>query len=74
MNRSDAELAIKKHERAIEILERIRYVNMKIRSRKDSLNGIAGTFPELRHQYNHDIDIFQRTIKRLELRLDILFQ
>jgi hypothetical protein len=64
----DTKKEIKKHELCIEILEGISHFQNSIKLKKDSITGIAGTFPELRSKYLDNIDTYKRCIKRLEQR------
>ena len=52
----------------IEILEGIMYFEQRKKHRIESIEGFAGTFPELRRKYVNDIDTINRCIKRLEQR------
>ena len=59
---------IDNHQLCIEILEGISHFQSSIRLKKESLNGFAGTFYELRIKYAHNIDIYNRCINRLNQR------
>jgi hypothetical protein len=61
---------IDKHQVCIEILEGIQYFEQSKKHKIESIEGFAGTFPELRRKYVHEIDIYNRCIKRLEQRHD----
>lgn len=61
----NASVLIKKHERAVEILEAIQSFEKRIELNKESINGFPGTFPQLRQKYENRIDTIQRCIKRL---------
>jgi hypothetical protein len=61
-------LLIKNQQRE-NILEAIDFLlNVKKKSRIESIEGFAGTFPELRRKAIHDIDIIHRTVTRLHER------
>ena len=55
---------IDKHQMCIEILEGIMHFEQQKKHRIESIEGFAGTFPELRRKY----DTINRCIKRLEQR------
>ncbi len=59
---------IDKHQMCIEILEGIMCFEQRKKHRMESIEGFAGTFPELRKKYVNDIDTINRCIKRLEQR------
>jgi len=59
---------IDKHQVCIEILEAIRLYMRLISNVYEGLNGFPGTFPRLRKKCEHDIDIYNRCIRRLESR------
>lgn len=59
---------IKKHQDCIEILEAIQTFEMLIKSGKENIDGFAGTFPEIRRKYIHNIEIYQMCITRLQER------
>ena len=59
---------IDKHQTCIEILEGIIRFKQRKKHRIESIEGFAGTFPELRKKYVNDIDTINRCIKRLEQR------
>lgn len=59
---------IDKHQMCIEILEGIMCFEQRKKHRIESIEGFAGTFPELRKKYVNDIDTINRCIKRLEQR------
>lgn len=59
---------IDKHQMCIEILEGIMYFEQRKKHTIESIDGFAGTFPELRRKYVNDIDTINRCIKRLEQR------
>ncbi len=59
---------IDKHQMCIEILEGIICFEQRKKHRIESIEGFAGTFPELRKKYENDIDTINRCIKRLEQR------
>ena len=59
---------IDKHQMCIAILEGIMHFEQRKKHRIESINGFAGTFPELRRKYLNDIDTINRCIKRLEQR------
>ena len=59
---------IDKHQMCIEILEGIMHFELRKKYRIESVEGFAGTFPELRRKYVNDIDTINRCIKRLEQR------
>jgi hypothetical protein len=59
---------IEKHQTCIEILEGIIRFEQRKKHRIESIEGFAGTFPELRKKYVNDIDTINRCIKRLEQR------
>lgn len=59
---------IDKHQMCIEILEGIMHFEQRKKHRIESIEGFAGTFPELRRKYVNDIDTINRCIKRLEQR------
>ena len=65
---------IRTHETLIEILEAIQSFEGYIQHRQESINGFAGTFPRLRNEYLHNIDIYQRCITRLNLRHSTLIK
>ena len=56
------------HQMCIEILEGIMRFEQRKKHRIESIEGFAGTFPELRKKYVNDIDTINRCIKRLEQR------
>ena len=57
---------IDKHQTCIEILEAIQYLkNRKIR-KQESIDGFAGTFPNLRRKYEHELIIYDMCIERLK--------
>lgn len=59
---------IDKHQMCIEILEGIMHFEQRKKHRIESIEGFAGTFPELRRRYVNDVDTINRCIKRLEER------
>lgn len=59
---------IDKHQTCIEILEGIIRFEQRKKHKIESIEGFAGTFPELRKKYVNDIDTINRCIKRLEQR------
>lgn len=59
---------IDKHQMCIKILEGIICFKQRKKHRIESIEGFAGTFPELRKKYENDIDTINRCIKRLEQR------
>ena len=59
---------VDKHQMCIEILEGIMNFEQRKKHRIESIDGFAGTFPELRRKYLNDIDTIDRCIKRLEQR------
>lgn len=61
-------------EKAIEIQEAIEHFKRLIRSKNDSINGFAGTFPELRKKYFDNIHTYNRCIIRLEERFEKLLK
>ena len=65
-------LLIDKHQLCIEILEGVKYFEKAIELKKYSINGFSGTFPELRRKYIHDVDIYERCVKRLKQRYDVV--
>ena len=54
-----------KHQMCIEIIEGIMHFEQRKKHRIESIEGFAGTFPELRRKYINDIDTINRCIKRL---------
>ena len=52
----------------LEVLEGIEYFETRIKLTKESINGFAGTFPELNKKYEHNLIIFDMCIKRLNQR------
>jgi len=56
--------------RKIEILEGIQFLETKRQRRMESVEGFGGTFPELRREYIHEIDIINRSINRLYQRFN----
>jgi hypothetical protein len=56
---------IKKHERAIELLEAINEFDRRIKLNQESLNLFPGTFPKLRKELNHRIEIQNMARERL---------
>jgi len=65
---------IEKHQSCIEILEGIKHFEKKKERKIESINGFAGTFPELRLKYINDIDTINRCIERLVLRYQTILQ
>jgi len=59
---------IDRHQMCIDILEGIMQFEQLKKHRIESIEGFAGTFPELRRKYVNDIDTINRCIKRLEQR------
>lgn len=59
---------IDKHQTCIEILEAIQYFKIRKITTNKSLNGFAGTFPNLRRKYEHTIIIYDMCIERLKQR------
>lgn len=58
------------HQECIEIIEAIDSLSRKRNRLTTYVNGFAGTFPELRNKYLHQIDIADRATKRLKQRHD----
>ena len=56
----------KRIDKAQKILELIEEAHDRIKLNKASISGFPGTFPKLRREYNHDIEISKMAIKRLE--------
>lgn len=52
-------------EKAQRILELIEEAHRRIGVRKALLNGFQGTFPPLRAEYNHQVNILIKVINRL---------
>ena len=61
-------LLIDKHQMCIEILEAIMRFEQQKKHKIESIEGFAGTFPDLRKKYVNDIDTINRCIKRLKQR------
>lgn len=59
---------IDKHQTCIEILEAIQYFKIRKITTDKSLNGFAGTFPNLRQKYEHELIIYDMCIERLKQR------
>ena len=59
---------IKTHETLIQIIEGVSHFSRRIDRYRESLDGIQGTFPRLRSRLEHDIEICEMCIKRLEER------
>jgi dihydropteroate synthase len=57
-----------KHELSIELIDAIESYVTKIAERNYSLSFIDPTLTELVKMYKHDINIYERVLKRLELR------
>jgi len=53
-------------EKAQAILDTIRFAYIRIKTRKESINGFPGTFRELREKYQRDIETTTAAIERLE--------
>lgn len=65
---------IDKHQMCIEILEGISKFEKRKNRRMDSIDGFAGTFPELRRKYENEIATINRCIERLEQRYKRVFK
>ena len=63
---------IDKHKKAIELLEGIKGLEKRKELTIDSLNGFAGTFPELRRKYLNRIDTLSKCIDKLTLKYQII--
>ena len=59
---------IDKHQMCLKILDVIMRFEQRKKHRIESIEGIAGTFPDLRRRYVNDIYTINRCIKRLEHR------
>lgn len=59
---------INKHQMCIEILEAIMHFENRKKNIAESIESIAGTFPDLRRKYVNDIDTINRCITRLQER------
>ena len=56
---------IKQHERAIDLLETIRYAEKRRATTNESLQQFGYQFPRLRDKYSHEIEITGKAIERL---------
>jgi hypothetical protein len=59
---------IKTHETLIELVEGISYFTRRVGNYSESLGGIQAIFPRLKSRLEHDIEICEMCIKRLESR------
>lgn len=59
---------INKHQTCIEIIEAIMHFERRKKHIVESIESIAGTFPDLRRKYVNDIDTINRCITRLQER------
>lgn len=59
---------IKAHEKAIEILEAIKYFKRQVYNHKKNLDmDCCRYLPSIRKHYEHQLDISQRSLKRMQL-------
>ena len=59
---------IENHQVCTEIIEGIEYFERAKRMARENINGFAGSFPNLRKRYLHDLDIYGMCVERLKLR------
>ncbi len=60
---------IQKRELSIKIIEGIQYFQRLINSKKQSISGFAGTFPELKRKMEREMETYYMCINRLKQRL-----
>lgn len=64
----NAKQRIQEHETLIELVHGINYFTRRVNNYRDSMGGIQGTFPRLNDKLEHNIEICEGCIKRLEER------
>ena len=65
LSRSDVQRLKQMHEEKLDILEALEAFDRRINITIENINSITGTFPQLRYEMVHDIDIYKRCINRL---------
>ena len=63
---------INKHYQIIELLERLQWIELKINTKTESVNGFSGTFPDLRKKYLKIIELNEYAIDKLTIKYNNL--